>query len=126
MITKAHIKNIEARVRRGAKWLDKNEPGWETKINPSLLEMQSGQDCVLGQVFFDRTDPDAWDNGFDIGLKVLWDDKGEKDEIDAYYGFNEYRKEEDSLENDDSRQFWSLLAEEWIHAAKERVNGNLG
>lgn len=122
MITKTHIKNIEARVRRGAKWLDKNEPGWADKIDPDKLDMTTGQHCVLGQVFFDRTDPDSWDNGFDIGLKALMEDKGDKGEIDAYYGFNEYGEEENDLEPEDTNQFWSLLAEGWLRAARERAN----
>ena len=39
------------RVKRGARWLDENFPGWESRINTQTLSLSSGNDCICGQVF---------------------------------------------------------------------------
>lgn len=41
---------IEARVARGAAWLDENEPGWERRIDLAKLNLGDGCRCVIGQV----------------------------------------------------------------------------
>lgn len=38
-------------VRRGAEWLDEEEPGWAKAINVERLDMLSGCYCVGGQLF---------------------------------------------------------------------------
>jgi hypothetical protein len=40
-----------ARVKRGAKWLDQNVPGWERRINVRTLDLENGSSCICGQVF---------------------------------------------------------------------------
>jgi hypothetical protein len=39
------------RVTRGAAWLDKVAPGWERKLDLSILDIEDGAACVCGQVF---------------------------------------------------------------------------
>lgn len=44
---------IKSRVARGAKFLDKIEPGWYNKIDVSKFDIEDGCDCILGQVYGD-------------------------------------------------------------------------
>lgn len=46
---------VESRVEAGAKWMDKNEPGWFNKIPIEELEMEDGERCICGWVFKDMT-----------------------------------------------------------------------
>lgn len=42
-------KTLQANVNRGAKWMDKNYPGWHKKIKMTKLDMSYGCNCVAGQ-----------------------------------------------------------------------------
>ena len=46
-ITEATVKE---RVQRGAEYLDDVDPGWHRRIDPDVLELESGRRCVLGQL----------------------------------------------------------------------------
>lgn len=99
---------VEARVARGAAWLDKNEPGWEGRIDLAKLNLANGCRCVLGQLKGD----------FTIALGILfgetWDPAGETRWAVAH-GFV---TEEDNE--------YPLLDEAWISLIKERHDtGNL-
>lgn len=37
-------------VAAGAEWLDANQPGWEGRIDLSVLDLRDACRCVLGQV----------------------------------------------------------------------------
>lgn len=39
------------RVQRGAAFLDRVDPGWYRKIQPSSLKLYNNDMCILGQVF---------------------------------------------------------------------------
>lgn len=41
---------VGERVRRGAEYLDERDPGWHRRIDPSTLDLGSGDRCVLGQL----------------------------------------------------------------------------
>jgi hypothetical protein len=41
------------RVAKGAAWLDKEVPGWERKIDLSILQLSSCCDCICGQAMAD-------------------------------------------------------------------------
>lgn len=43
--------SLADRVRRGAKLLDRQSPGWEFRITPGLIAMESCDMCILGQLF---------------------------------------------------------------------------
>jgi hypothetical protein len=55
---------ISATARRGAKLLDKEMPGWHDKIDVGRLDMQSGCNCVYGQL---GTESMLWDKLNDLG-----------------------------------------------------------
>lgn len=45
--------NAQARVARGADYLDEVDPGWHLRVDPDTLELASGRACVLGQLHGD-------------------------------------------------------------------------
>jgi hypothetical protein len=45
--------SLASRVRAGVAFLDENKPGWHEYVIPYALNMASGCDCVLGQVYGD-------------------------------------------------------------------------
>lgn len=68
----------EQRVKRGAKWLDENFPGWEGRIDLDTLDVSSGIDCICGQVFADKVDDlqekdvASVSTGFDVAYMTLF------------------------------------------------------
>lgn len=40
-----------ARVEAGAAWLDETVPNWERRVDDTMLDLASGCNCILGQVF---------------------------------------------------------------------------
>lgn len=51
----------DARVARGARFLDGNRPGWIHEVNVKTLNMKRGETCVLGQLY----------GGFPTGFRYL-------------------------------------------------------
>lgn len=45
------MNKLRVRVERGAAWLDKVAPGWESKIDHQALDLTDNDACILGQVF---------------------------------------------------------------------------
>jgi len=43
-------------ISKAIKLLDKNRPQWQQKIDLSLLDMSSAQNCILGQLYGDYSD----------------------------------------------------------------------
>jgi hypothetical protein len=43
--------SVQERVARGTRWLDRVQPGWRDALELGRLDLASGDDCVLGQVF---------------------------------------------------------------------------
>lgn len=43
--------NVRDRVLAGVAFLDETVPDWRERINLDTLDVSSGQNCVLGQVF---------------------------------------------------------------------------
>ena len=52
--------DVRLAVKRGAVLLDAKVPGWWQKINLYLLELASGRQCVLGQVFDQPVTASRW------------------------------------------------------------------
>ena len=44
------LRTVQARVQRGAKWLDKNKKGWAPLINITTLRVQGAHECLAGQL----------------------------------------------------------------------------
>jgi len=59
--------SIKTRVNRGVRKLDKDMPGWASKVNTNALEMGSNHMCILGQLAGKRGD--ACDLMETLGLK---------------------------------------------------------
>ena len=39
------------RAANGARWLDENFAGWRSRIDPTTLILNNGEQCICGQVF---------------------------------------------------------------------------
>lgn len=89
--------SIEDRVTNGIVLLDVTSPGWRDKVNIDDLNMRSGADCILGQIYGSYTD----------GVNALWSDWDSRDdaELDAKHGFDEGQNE---------NQIYDLLHREWV------------
>lgn len=69
---------IRARVAAGAAWLDKNRPGWDSRVDLDALCMPDPCYCILGQEFGDYYDaPISLDDGVAFGF----DAEGAADEM---------------------------------------------
>lgn len=105
---------IEARVARGAAWLDQNEPGWERRVDLAKLELQDSCRCVLGQVFAEQAEQQT------PGLDGYW-------WAERYYWIVSERSKAHGFVRDvEAGEEWSVLDEAWIELLKERFsNGTL-
>lgn len=45
------LRAARSRVKSGARWLDENFPGWESRIDLDTLELKNSFNCICGQVF---------------------------------------------------------------------------
>jgi hypothetical protein len=61
------------RVANGIAYLNKNDPGWQERVDLSELNIDSCRDCVLGQLYgdflsgislYDMPDLAVWELGF--------------------------------------------------------------
>jgi hypothetical protein len=62
-------------VRRGARLLDREAPGWERKIDLDTLDLEHTCNCVVGQVYGD----------YDEGIEQL---DGDAESHPERYGFD--------------------------------------
>ena len=65
------------RVERGARWLDENFPGWESRINARTLSLANGSRCICGQVFKkEAKEFESYDigNGYSYAWHTLFTD----------------------------------------------------
>jgi hypothetical protein len=97
----------EAEVARGAAWLDEVAPGWERKIDLSVLNLDSCRQCVCGQVFAEQI---GWCDGFRFALNEMADDWA----LSSQLGF--------SLGSIDDWDKWDDLGQAWVHLIKERFD----
>lgn len=65
-------REAKRRVKRGAKVLDRERPGWfkQATVKLSKLDLSSSCKCVLGQVFEDDATGSEYD-GYDAGLRLI-------------------------------------------------------
>ncbi len=42
--------SVQKCVQNGVTFLDEKFPGWKKRIDPDILEMEDGWDCILGQL----------------------------------------------------------------------------
>jgi hypothetical protein len=106
---------ISASVKRGAKLLDKERPGWYDQIDEGRLDMQDACKCIYGQlhavdVFMDRlrahssrsANNDQWYYGYDLPGDYWLDGQTWNVEVPR------------------NRIVWKWLQEEWLRAIHER------
>lgn len=104
--------SYERRIEKGMALLDERLPGWERKIDLGTLDLQSGCDCVLGQLALDlgvRHDPNEDpDEKFIEAAVMLWPIDSSKRAVD--YGFN-------------ANHYWetSDLTAAWLTAIGKRL-----
>jgi hypothetical protein len=106
--------SVEARVLRGAELLDEQYPGWIDKINLGTLNLRSGDNCVLGQVYKpDGISEGQWHFSSARGYNAL----GFRDKTDDKtwrwdnYGFYLTVKEDEDYNHHSVN--WSRLTNAW-------------
>lgn len=68
-LTQEQYERYMPRIIKGARWLDKNKPGWRDTVVLNKLNLASGCACVLGQVF----DQEAREVYADMARDDTWD-----------------------------------------------------
>lgn len=91
---------VAERVRKGAKLLDKEYPGWEKRIDLSILDLESTCDCILGQLY----------GGYGAGLEALLAGNQQKAANLAFGGYKSYRKSP-----------WLTMTRTWAKAIFNRL-----
>lgn len=118
---------VDARVARGARWLDQKRPGWAHEVKISTLDLKEATDCVLGQI---ASQVDVYDPEPDANRPGIFDDfiishesdpcvlrllnlrKGLDADFLAAHGF--------SRDRDDTDMLWGRLNVAWKAAIRER------
>ena len=109
------------RVARGARRLDKIEPGWFKRIDLNHLNMASPCNCIVGQLYVKSNVPDAdnpyHDARFDDWAAALFADNrmfGDRG-VSVIYGLD--LDGEDRLDRDD----YLTLKERWVIEIQNRL-----
>ncbi|SRR6266550_7745742 len=92
----------EAEIQAGAEFLDEETPGWELRIDPSSLDLNSQCYCVLGQLY-----GDFW--GF---VSTRWSSVGEWHNTHQLGFLGEGQTDPE----------FKILTQEWITFIKQRLN----
>lgn len=59
-------RDMKTRVQRGAKLLDKEDPGWENRVKITPLDLGSPCKCVLGQLFAATAEFNRAGSGYEL------------------------------------------------------------
>ena len=70
----ARMSNEQKAVRRGARMLDKIEPGWFNRIDLDTFDLSSSCLCVLGQMFEPEVHAMGADGAYDFVAECYDDD----------------------------------------------------
>lgn len=127
---------VEARVAKGAAFLDQKDPEWFLKIDPALLDLESTCNCVLGQLGAEAARLTSWgESAFDY---MLWDSAWGPELVGRTraMGFNCLTNPDllnelyPDIQVADEDERWSALMEadfkaleaEWMRVIKDRCN----
>lgn len=88
------------RARRGARFLDKQDPAWPTKIDQEKLDIACAKNCVLGQLYGSYADG--------------WRKLPEGQALDIVYGFAAPSK-------GDPVRYYGLLNAAWQRETQKRL-----
>lgn len=120
-LTAEETERARESVLRGAAVLDKVEPGWELKIDLAELNLSSGCQCVLGQVYGE----------YDEGCEVLFEmNPPYSDDVTAVMAHGFVVSSRGSRLNGEGYEFvaqwmnnyYEVLDELWIEQVKERFD----
>lgn len=112
------IEELQARVDKGAAWLDEVNPGWWDRVVINKLHMIHSCSCVLGQLYAD--DCTGFQSGFGYA-KVNLVPKTGTDNNAADFGFDVHR----DVNNDVDTAEYGVLQTLWIEKINERRSWNL-
>jgi hypothetical protein len=101
----AQTTHADILVRCGKQYLDENFPDWRDQVNASRLDMSSGTQCILGQVFGE----------YDDGIRLIYQHEMEKlgEEIDPIMGNSDWARNHGFIDNGATYQ---ALDEVWLLA----------
>ena len=95
--------DVNRRVARGAALLDAQVPNWRDRIDVDRLNMSSGENCVLGQLYLNEYGEHDWSAGLKA-LSLTIDDRADADDAvpipvgdSASYGFEVFNDELESF-----------------------------
>lgn len=114
MSTTPEAPTIAERVARGAAWLDREAPGWDSLIDLASLRLSNPCLCVLGQVFARAADEAKSvfvEDGFDYATLSGSETDGLGLGCAAPYGFDVADEDYDS---------YALLDTEWTRVITAR------
>jgi hypothetical protein len=96
---------IEARVARGAEWLDQQRPGWEQPDNFDLrrFDLSDPCRCVIGQVYGDYDEVTAGHSAIDLD-----------DDLAYWLGFYA------GYIDEHNREEYAALETEWVRVIAAR------
>ena len=122
---------FERQIEAGMKFLDQwyKGPSWVLQIDVGDLNLQSGCDCVLGQLNgdFDTmcdlmgiSSGGAQELGFYLDTYRLFSDPES-----PFYISHEDEGDWDEDDDDEAPDPWDVLTGEWVVALKERLNSGI-
>jgi hypothetical protein len=79
------MSTIAERVAKGSAFLDGKQPGWDKRIDLERLDLESGCNCILGQLHPAPDDPEELP--YIAALRALGLPHGVKDSEDVDLGF---------------------------------------
>jgi hypothetical protein len=101
--------NLETRVARGAAWLDTFDPDWVDAIDLNALDLQSCEQCVLGQRF----------GRYDHGVTLLASDTGRIDmHVRSEFGFSTWGIEKQVSYDDLTMRWRKYITRRRAHASQ--------
>lgn len=112
-------------IVRGAKFLDEHVPDWLDKIDPRLLDLSDGGQCILGQTFAGH-----YEHGSRMLVKVKNKPEDESSRVAMRYGFEIETELDDNTPkqwrrvlkwaDESADKVYSVLTEQWLDYIKAR------
>lgn len=106
--------SYKTRVANGAKVLDEICPDWFEKVDVETLDITSGSNCILGQVFDDwmiGSEKIAEHYGWDYFPARFWQ---------SAHGFQSTAQEAGCWSDDDYNKSMAWLAKRWVQEIAAR------
>lgn len=104
-------KLIKQRVKRGIKWLNKNQKGWYKKVELRKFDINNGNVCICGQVFEDMMN--GYIHGYDYFVKKY------SRSFATALGFNAPLYTILRMNIKVSDEYFDILGREWIKEIKK-------